>query len=438
MVARGRLLATLLLVAAPFGARSWGAWHTPHTAVTVRVEDDVPVGGRLSLAYTEPHLAADPHDPDHLVVASIVGFTRAPSHGTWTCAIMLSRDGGSSWSERRLELERCADPWLALDGENAWFASLHDLKQGGHGLAVYRSRDGGGSWDPNPLVAQRGHDHPTLVRAPGGGVYVVSAYLSRGVSNVSIIPLEVPGLSSDRVNYPLPETSNTTESVVTDDGVLLVPFAGFARSVGGRQQRIDPPHVAAVMFRPKTMRITGPQPITRRCGSRKGFNTAAIDRSGGPFDQRIYLGCIDQSGGDILVVSSDDGGRSWSEPVPVLGVRNPGGNRAALRRAPDLAVGPNGTLGVVWQDRGGDAQRRCQVQRFAASTDGGVTFSKAVDLSSLPSCPDAPRNAAAARQWPAGTDYGSVVALRDGRFRAVWADARSGVYRIRMATVSVK
>lgn len=170
------------------------------------------------------------------------------------------------------------------------------------------------------------------------------------------------------------------------------------------------------------------------CGSRKGFGSAAIDQSGGRYDQRIYLACVSHRGGDVLVISSDDGGTTWSPPAQVLGIPDPDVEGTALRRAVGIAVNRGGIVGVVWQDRGADPTRRCQGQRFAASADGGVSFSEPVDLSTAPSCADTRRNAAAAAQCPAGSDYGSIVALSDGRFRSVWADARTGIYRIRMAT----
>lgn len=209
-------------------------------AVDIQVLDDAAVGGALPLPYTEPHLAADPRDPDHLLVASIVGFTRSSDRSRWGCAMMLSRDGGRSWSERRFDLGRCADPWLALDGEDAWFASLHDFREGGHGLGVYRSTDGGNSWDPEPVIVGRGHDHPTIVSADRGGVYVVANYLSQGRSFVSIFPLEVTGLPQQRFLQPTPAVANTLEPVRTKDGSVVVLLSEFSRFVNGRQERIEP------------------------------------------------------------------------------------------------------------------------------------------------------------------------------------------------------
>jgi hypothetical protein len=273
-----------------------------------------------------------------------------------------------------------------------------------------------------------------------GGVYVIANYLSRRRSFVSVFPLDVSGLPQRRFLQATPAVANTLEPVVTRDGEVVVLLSEFSRFVNGRQERIEPSRIGATTFLPDRASFTELRAVTRRCGSgnRKGFGGSAIDESGGRFDERIYLACIGLRAGDIVVVSSDDGGATWGSPVRVLGFPEPEVEGTPLRRAPGIAVNRDGAVAVVWQDRGDDPDRRCQVQKFAVSVDGGASFSDPVNLSSARSCPDTRRNRSAARQWPAGSDYGSIVALSDGRFRSVWADARNGIYQVRMATVAVR
>lgn len=171
------------------GVAGPGSVGWPGPALDIGVEDDGEVGGDLSVPYTEPHLAANPGDPGHLVAGSIVGFTRARENRSWRCAVMLSPDGGKSWEERLLPLGRCADPWVSLEGDNAWLATLHDLEGAGHGLAVHRSSDGGGSWGGQPVVVGQGHDHPTWF---GTSVAVSTWFppnLARRTSHVSVVAL---------------------------------------------------------------------------------------------------------------------------------------------------------------------------------------------------------------------------------------------------------
>src|SRR5690606_7441422 len=50
-------------------------------------------------------------------------------------------------------------------------------------------------------------------------------------------------------------------------------------------------------------------------------------------------------------------------------------------------VNAQGHVGVAWYDRREDPARRCWKQYFAASLDGGVTFTPNVAVSSAASCP---------------------------------------------------
>jgi hypothetical protein len=60
-----------------------------------------------------------------------------------------------------------------------------------------------------------------------------------------------------------------------------------------------------------------------------------------------------------------------------------------------------------------------------------------VRVSSERSCPASPRNVGVALRHPAGGEYMGLAAGPDGAFRLLWSDARSGIYRLRTATVAV-
>jgi hypothetical protein len=69
---------------------------------------------------------------------------------------------------------------------------------------------------------------------------------------------------------------------------------------------------------------------------------------------------------DLLFSRSTDGGQNWSQPVKLNGVPGlPRDDNGAVEGF-DGAVGPDGTLYTIWNDRSGI--------RFAVSTDGGRSF----------------------------------------------------------------
>jgi hypothetical protein len=98
-----------------------------------------------------------------------------------------------------------------------------------------------------------------------------------------------------------------------------------------------------------------------------------VDRSQGQFRGSIYVNWIDARNGDpdVFVVSSRDGGRTWSAPVRVNDdpVRN-----GAAQFMTWMAVDPaDGSINVIFYDRRGLTGTRTAVT-FARSTDGGRTF----------------------------------------------------------------
>ena len=97
------------------------------------------------------------------------------------------------------------------------------------------------------------------------------------------------------------------------------------------------------------------------------------------------------------------------------------------------AVSSAGVVGVLWIERAASGSRACRDVYFSASFDGGATFSSAERVSSSASCPNAKMNG------PSATfgDYFGLAADPQGRFRAAWADARTGLFQLRTALIDV-
>jgi hypothetical protein len=88
----------------------------------------------------------------------------------------------------------------------------------------------------------------------------------------------------------------------------------------------------------------------------------------GPHPGNLYIGWTQftLTASDLLFSRSTDGGLSWSQPIKLNGVPGlPRDDNGAVEGF-DGAVGPDGTLYTVWNDRGGIM--------FAVSTDGGRSF----------------------------------------------------------------
>jgi hypothetical protein len=113
----------------------------------------------------------------------------------------------------------------------------------------------------------------------------------------------------------------------------------------------------------------------------------------------------------VLLASSSDGGRTWTEPTRV----NDGGHNSNHSN-PAIAVNSAGHVALTWNDRREDPADRCFRPHVSVSTNGARSFLPAVPLSATPVCPPAGR-------WLNGGDTQGLVALPDGSFQALWIAA---------------
>jgi hypothetical protein len=101
----------------------------------------------------------------------------------------------------------------------------------------------------------------------------------------------------------------------------------------------------------------------------------ADDHPSSPFRDNVYAAWTKFSsvgkgfGNDqIHFVRSTDGGKTWSNPLPISPAYN--NNAVGGRQGPAVKVGPDGTVFVVWLD----TVDKQAVQRMSISHDGGQTF----------------------------------------------------------------
>jgi hypothetical protein len=183
------------------------------------------------------------------------------------------------------------------------------------------------------------------------------------------------------------------------------------------------------------------------------FTQYAVDGSSRHRD-RIFCVWSDETSGmpRIMFQYSSDRGRSWSTPR-TIDATTPA---TAWQYQPQVAVNKDGVVGVSWFDTriANDTLRYDQL--FAASLDGGESFTPPVRVSSETSSPSSPGNRAlrpstfthhdslwvqfltAAGQWRQGGDYMGLAADAAGAFHPFWADSRGETFQIYTARVRVE
>lgn len=119
--------------------------------------------------------------------------------------------------------------------------------------------------------------------------------------------------------------------------------------------------------------------------------------------------------GDVFLVRSLDGGKSWERP---LRVNDDGSGR--LQFFPAIAVDPQGSLHAMWGDTRDDPQELAYHVYYSTSKDQGQTWDLNSRVSDFPSNPNF--------AFPGGRfigDYFTIKASQEDVYMA-WADSRLG------------
>ena len=430
-----------------------------------------------------PHVeimaAANPRNARNLLAGAIT-FTRRDG-GSATKAY-VSRDGGIVWDDIIFPEQRetgGADPQVAFTAAGtALFLTLNTAPdETGRTRAFlhsYRSEDEGVTWsDVYNLGAS--YDHPMLVADQTTGPFAGRVYVSvlyGGLEySLGVFRSEDDGRSwigpVKFIDGGGERGLNVDPMLVFADGAIMVPFVDFpftpeqtAEWDGSRIWTVVSTDGGVTFSEPRAgpLKMTGDELRGAREGLERfrggSWVMYAVDRSE-RFRDRVYAVWPDYSEGlpRVVLARTDDRGSTWSEPTSVA----PDGTRGAQQFQAAVAVNRDGVLGVTWYDTREAPSEFAFHQYFAASFDGGASFSAPRRVSSALSRPMGAGNLlpapatfsgpagelrvallSAASRWVNGGDYMGLTASADGHFHPVWADARSGTYQVYTAEVRVE
>jgi len=442
----------------------------PSAIERIVVGEDRPVDiGDLGHPLIEPHLTVHPENPNHLLGGVMVmPAERGVAEAEAYCAAILSEDAGESWRivHRTRTSRFCHDPWVAINrGNTALFATLSSVEP--VEVFVLRSDDAGRSWREEPVALGGGHDHPVMAVDNTSGPHADDIYLLtnrvrrrdseeiraethaqwRYASHVTRFDASQGAFEAPRHHFLSVLNQNTLNPVVLSDGTLVFVHSDFMRRQIYRDAQTGNPRARFVFLenrRTSAVRstdggttISPPLFITEECGIEGAtWPVLAADRSGGDFQDRLYLICgRDGDFNGLQLFTSDLFGEVWTDPVRID--RDPHAGAPPHTRTQQIAVNKDGVVGVTWLDGRSDPDRRCFDVYFTASLDGGESFLPEVKVSSESSCAADGTNGWVAERWPSGGDYSGFVAAADGRFHIVWPDSRSGRFRLRHTAVTV-
>jgi putative cell wall-binding protein len=400
-----RLRALLLLplaglLAVPPGAAAQGE------PAPVRVSDNQPVvvddaEGDPVRGLDIPGLAADPGDPDHVVLV-------AEELLRGECVYRVTFDGAGTWEGDDLRAPEgfpdspCtgfdsggythSDGSVAFGSDQNVYTTFSSVREGeGDSILVARSTDGGRTFETATVAIPGGvetsaegdigpvHQRPKLAveaRPEGDRVYVAAwggAYLDLEEDE------EVPGCGGP--------CGYRVVTAVSDDGGLT-----WAEPVDATAPRT-----------PEELVATAPLDIARE------QSQPAVTPDGETFI--AWRARFDTETGEdrLMVGSSSDGGATWERTVV-------GGEDELITglRHPKMAAGPDGTLYVTYQADSSAAEDADSDIFLRRSSDGGTSWSEPLRVND-----DAAEGGDGADQ-----SIPQIKAAPDGRVDLVWHDRR--------------
>ncbi len=441
------------------------------SAQQIRVESRNKVSPRDGAWYPWYEIAADPTNPNRLIVCghrwvardnAMYGFLYSTSDGgkTWGTAV---EDKNSAWVSE----QSCA---FGVNGQ-AYFVSAASKVIDGmphHDMGTTRilvSSDAGDTWAEATKTGWADYSISVVETLSGpdqnrlytfyNGTHEAGGEAKRAGARVSDLSLITFKYGEKQVKGPI-VNHNMDNHVyfpkkvfLLKDGSLLALYLSGVRA----DKNLDG-IIGAARVNTKSLTLSDPVLVIRapmQSGNIPGCGApnfaAAYDSS----DDRVYVAyhTFENQQCRFMLTASTDGGTTWSKgeeiPEPLtMGHRY---------YSPAMAVNANGTLGLLWRD---GLTSDCWY--FSASSDRGTSFLPAQSLSRCSSnqiLPVTESNAFLSMLGVVPSDHldlglqivdkrnyiirniGSLAATSDGVFHPVWIEFGNGEGQLRTATVTV-
>jgi hypothetical protein len=396
--------------------------HAAVQSATLTVASNVNIS-MVASNNAEETIAINPRNPLNLF-----------ADDTWSVVGRYSLDGALTWitsDVSALGTNSEGDVSSAFDDFGnlflVQFSSVNALN-----VVVGLSTNGGASFSLLYETTTKKNDQPTIVTGPSstpgqGSVWI--SYTDRNnnqvVQGAAVTGLGSVGSFSAAQSVPGGSGGDFGDIVVGPAGQVMVVYQNNASKEGPDTIHMNlnttglggtfGPQSSPTVTQVGGFATIPAQPL-RKIDAEAGL---AWDRSGGPFQGRVYLMYTDRPNTssydtDIYVRHSDDSGTNWSTPVRVND--DPAGNGKS-QFLPRIALDQtSGYIAVSFYDCRNSVSNNTTELWAAVSTNGGASFLPNVKVSAGVS--------SALVSAVAGFDYGDYSGLTffGGVFYPCWAD----------------
>ena len=358
--------------------------YTMSGIITTQVNVDANGQNIVGDAANEPSIAVDRNNPDRIAIGwrqfnTISNNFRQAGYGFTT-------NGGQTWTFPGVIEPGIfrSDPVLESDADgNFYYNSL--AVDPTYFCDVFKSSSGGSAWGDKTYAQGGDKQWMEIDKSNNSGNGHIYAYWN---SSYSVCPPSSFTRSTDGVFFEdcvtIPNDPYWGTLAVAPNGDLFTGASiGWNFQVAKSSNAKIPGQVVSwdmtttVNLDGNITSGSGPNP-----GGLLGQTIIAVDTSGGPYHNNLYLLCsVERNSNpdplDVMFARSTNGGVTFSSPIKI----NDDPGTSAYQWFGTMSVAPNGRIDVVWLDTRDNPGTYLSALYYSNSKDGGVTWSQNERLS---------------------------------------------------------